>query len=119
MATCGPFASIAEFNDFLVTPIKNCPRPEWVAQYRNQLPDNSSIVFAHADISWEYILLEPETGTVTGIIDWEMAGFWPEWWEYRKALYGGRPQGWWVAIVKRIMKDCEAVTEADMNIEMF
>ncbi|KAI1044434.1 hypothetical protein LB505_013426 [Fusarium chuoi] len=119
MATCGPFASIAEFNDFLVTPIKNCPRPEWVAKYRNQLPDDSGIVFAHADISWENILLAPETGAVIGIIDWEMAGFWPEWWEYRKALYGGRPREWWIDIVKNTMKDYGELTAVDMDIEMF
>ncbi|KAF9773548.1 hypothetical protein IL306_008620 [Fusarium sp. DS 682] len=119
MSTCGPFQSVAEFNDFLVVPISYCPRPEWVAKYRNQLSSEYGIMFAHADISWENILLDQETGAVTGIIDWEMAGFWPEWWEYRKALYGGRPRDWWIDIVKQIMKDYGAVTEVDMDIEMF
>lgn len=26
------------------------------------------------------------------MVDWEVAGFWPEWWEYRKALFGGLNQ---------------------------
>lgn len=118
-STCGPFASIDKFHDFLVEPIKKCPRPEWVAKYRNMLPDHRVIVFAHADISWENILLDPTTGSVTGIVDWEMAGFWPEWWEYRKALLGSRPQPWWMDILKQIMKEYEPETEADMDIEMF
>jgi len=78
MSTCGPFPSIAEIHDFLVAPVKESARPDWVTKYRRQLPDNHRIVFAHADISWENILMEPTTGKVTGILDWEMAGFWPE-----------------------------------------
>lgn len=118
-ATCGPFASISEFHDFLVASIKNCPRPEWVAKYRSQLPDDHPIVFAHADISWENILVDPATGIVTGIVDWEMAGFWPQWWEYRKALFGSRSQLWWMSVLEQIMPQYKSETDADMDIEMF
>ncbi|KPM39382.1 hypothetical protein AK830_g7217 [Neonectria ditissima] len=100
-------------------PIKNCPRPETVARYRSKLSDDYCITFAHADISWENILVDPTTGSVTGIVDWEMAGFWPEWWEYRKALFGSRSQPWWRDILKQIMKEHESQTEVDMDIEMF
>jgi hypothetical protein len=119
MATCGPFASVAEFHGFLVGPVKMCPRPEWVAKYRNMLPDNYHVTFAHADLSWENVLLDPTTGSVTGIVDWEMAGFWPEWWESRKALFGSRPRQWWIEIVKQIMKEYQPETEADMELAMF
>lgn len=119
MATCGPFASIAEFHDYLVAPIKNCPRPECVAKYRSKLSDDHSIVFAHADISWENILVDPATGVVTAIVDWEMAGFWPEWWEYRKALFGSRSQLWWIGVLKQIMPEYTLETDAGMDIEMF
>ncbi|KAF5676693.1 aminoglycoside 3 phosphotransferase [Fusarium circinatum] len=119
MSTCGPFSSIAEFNDFLVAPVRNCPRPEWVAKYRNQLRDDHDIHFAHADISGENILLDPTTGSITGIVDWEMAGFWPEWWEYRKALFGSRSREPWNGIVKQIMAAYDAETEVDMDLEIF
>ena len=119
MSTVGPFASVSEFNDFLVAPVKNCPRPEWVAKYRKLLPDSHSIVFAHADLSWENILVDPATGNVTGILDWEMAGFWPEWWEYRKALCGGRSRDWWWNILKEIMQEYPSETDTDMDLEMF
>ncbi|KAH6871037.1 hypothetical protein B0T10DRAFT_417749, partial [Thelonectria olida] len=89
---CDPFKSIAEFHDCLVAPGKRCPRPGWVAKYRNKLPDDHDIVFAHADISWENILVDPTTASVTGIVDLEMAGFWPEWCEYREALFGARSE---------------------------
>jgi hypothetical protein len=119
MSTCGPFTSVGEFHDFLVTPVRNCPRPEWVAKYRSLLPDSHSIVFTHADISWENILADPVTGNVTGILDWEMASFWPEWWEYRKALFGARSQLWWVNILKEFIQEYPNETEVDMELEMF
>lgn len=78
----GPFASLAEFNDFLVAPVQDCPRPELAAKYRNVPSDDYCIMFACADFSGENILVDPENGSVTG-----MAGFWPKWWEFRRALF--------------------------------
>lgn len=83
------------------------------------LPNIHRIIFAHADISWENILVDPATGTVTGILDWEMAGFWPEWWAYRKALCGARGQPWWINVLKEIMREYQRETDADMDLEMF
>ncbi|KIH89926.1 hypothetical protein SPBR_09053 [Sporothrix brasiliensis 5110] len=117
---CGPFKTTAEFHDFLVAPIRKCPNPQLADKYRTQFPDNHTIVFAHADLSWEHIFVDPRTGDVTGIIDWEMAGFWPEWWEYRKALFGGRTTpSWWVDIVNQALQQYPTETEAEMDVEMF
>lgn len=116
---CGPFSTVSEFHDFLVAPIKQCPRPEWVSKYRARLSDSHAVRFAHADFSWENILLDSDTGTVHGILDWEMAGFWPAWWEYRKALFGARSQPWWRQILREIMTEFEEETEVDMDLEMF
>lgn len=73
--TRGPFPTVSAFHDHLVAPLKECPRPEWASRYRDQLPDHHDIRFAHADFSWENILVNPETGEVNGILDWEMTGF--------------------------------------------
>ncbi len=118
-ATCGPFESVSEFHDFLVAPVRDCPRPEWVTKYRRRLPDDNGIMFAHADVSWENILVDRVSGSVTGILDWEMAGFWPEWWEYRKALFGARSKPWWIRIIKEIMQEYPSEAETDMELEMF
>ncbi|KAH0591955.1 hypothetical protein MHUMG1_10330 [Metarhizium humberi] len=83
----GPFASLAEFNDFLVAPVQDCPRPELAAKYRNVPSDDYCIMFACADFSGENILVDPENGSVTG-----MAGFWPKWWEFRRGLFASRPR---------------------------
>ncbi|KAK4092926.1 hypothetical protein Purlil1_2851 [Purpureocillium lilacinum] len=119
MKTCGPFATIGEFHDSLVAPIKKSPRPDWVAKYRKLLPDTYSVVFAHADLSWENILVDAESGDITAVLDWEMAGFWPEWWEYRKALYGSRAREWWRDVLSKVMDEYITETEADMDLEMF
>ena len=118
LTTCGPFASVAEFDDYLVAPIKKCPRPEWVTKYRQRLCDERDTIYIHADLSRENILVNPSTGGMKGIIDWEMAGFWPDWWEYRKAMQGARER-WWAELVFQVMSQYEAETEADMDIEMF
>jgi hypothetical protein len=65
------------------------------------------------------ILLDPEIGNVNGILDWEMAGFWPDWWDYRKALFGSRSQPWWMDVLKEIMTGYPGETEVDMDLEMF
>jgi len=116
---CGPFASVSEFHDYLVAPLKQCPRPELSTEYRKLFSDDYCSNFAHADMSYENILVDQRSGDVTGIIDWEMAGFWPEWWEYRKALFGGRYQQWWVNVVKDIMPQYEKELAVDMDLEAF
>jgi aminoglycoside phosphotransferase (APT) family kinase protein len=48
-------------------------------------PHKRDIVLAHADFRPANIIVKK--GHVTGIIDWEMAGWYPEHWEFVKAFY--------------------------------
>lgn len=57
------------------------------------------------------MLLEFSTG--------KWRGFGPEWWEYRKALFGSRSQLWWIDILKKVMQEYPSETDADMDLEMF
>jgi aminoglycoside phosphotransferase (APT) family kinase protein len=116
---CGPFASEGEFHDFLVAPVREEPRPELAARYRSCLPDDHGINFAHADLSFDHILVDPDgNGKVMAIIDWEMAGFWPSWWEYRKALYGSRTLlRWWPDLVHRVMPSWRKEWLTDFDLE--
>ncbi|KAJ8128891.1 hypothetical protein O1611_g4739 [Lasiodiplodia mahajangana] len=66
-----------------------------------RFPDEPSrrghkIVFTHADLNPRNILVDEVTQkdgstgwTVTGIVDWEFAGYYPEYWDYTKALFEG------------------------------
>jgi hypothetical protein len=44
-----------------------------------KLPLSETFHFSHGDLSSWNILVDPDTGAVTGVIDWEMAGFRPAW----------------------------------------
>jgi aminoglycoside phosphotransferase len=44
-------------------------------------PGGPDLVFCHGDLSQTNILVDPETLKIQGIIDWEFAGFWPEYFE--------------------------------------
>lgn len=116
---CGPFTSLSEFHDFIVAPVQRCPRPQLATVYRKRLSDDYQVHFAHADLSYEHVFVDQDTGDVTAIIDWEMAGFWPAWWEYRKALYCSRQQRWWMDLVDRIMPSYMEELEIDSDLEAF
>ena len=42
-------------------------------------------------------------GKVTGIIDWELSGWYPEYWEYAKSLYVWRWQSDWYDYLEKIL----------------
>lgn len=77
----GPFVDEAAFNQVL------------------RFPDDPgrkghSIFFTHADLNPRNIIVQQEVQQngkygwrVSGIVDWETAGYYPEYWEYTKALY--------------------------------
>ncbi|KAJ3493297.1 hypothetical protein NLG97_g4821 [Lecanicillium saksenae] len=115
-----PFASVSQFHDFLVVPIEESQWPEWAPRYRRRLSDRHRSHFAHGDLGWDNILVDDSNGDVIGILDWEMAGVWPEWWEFRQALSGPRcNRPWWRDILGQIMKEYPKETNADMHIERF
>lgn len=55
------------------------------------------IVLTHGDLNPRNILAE--NGKITGIVDWENAGWFPEYWEYTKAHYTVRSVIRWLADV--------------------
>lgn len=57
---------------------------------------NHDVVFTHADVNPRNILIDlynlpgrTRDSRVSGIVDWEFAGFYPEYWEYTKSLFEG------------------------------
>ena len=86
----------AEFNEFL------CHAPgqavtAWIRMIRESLRADHRIVMTHGDLHPRNIMVSWEDGgeggvaaaenvRVTTIIDWEFAGWYPEYWEFVKAL---------------------------------
>lgn len=56
------------------------------------------IVFTHADLNLRNILVD-ENGRISGIVDWECAGWYPEYWEYTKMHFTVRATSRWLADV--------------------
>lgn len=55
--------------------------------YRPLLPDTGNIYFSHGDFHFGNIMVSQHPGkpvVVTGVIDWEEAGWYPSYWEFCK-----------------------------------
>ena len=116
---CGPFDSEYDFNSFLIEPVSKCPTPGIAEHYRQRLSNNHAITFTHADLCYTNILVDQDTGHISGILDWEMAGWWPEYWEYSKALFGFGHARWWVDLVHDVLKPYEKEWQLDSELQNF
>ncbi|KAL2859869.1 kinase-like domain-containing protein [Aspergillus lucknowensis] len=90
----GPFASVKEFNDQFAL-LHQLPFPtRYDDPYRAYLPDEVGIKFTHADLHRGNIIVSfsSDASSSSGsarlvLVDWQQAGWYPEYWEYCKALY--------------------------------
>ncbi|KAJ5158373.1 Aminoglycoside phosphotransferase [Penicillium coprophilum] len=83
---CGPFHQISDFNSFLVHKYVLSETREKVAAVHAR---SYRSVFTHADLHPKNIIIN--RGRLSGIVDWECAGFYPEYWEFTKLFYGLQP----------------------------
>ncbi|EDU49688.1 conserved hypothetical protein [Pyrenophora tritici-repentis Pt-1C-BFP] len=84
----GPFNTAKEFHDWLSVLFKEPGKLHFPDPFRGSLPDNSRIVFTHADLHPSNIMVSANGSShVLAIIDWHQSGWYPEYWEYCKALY--------------------------------
>jgi len=85
---------------------------------RRMYQENShhAIKFTHGDLSPCNILVE--NGHVTGILDWEEAGWYPEYWEYIKAMQGcsGIWDTLWPLQIEKFLKPYDYMRLIDLPI---
>lgn len=101
----GPFDSEAAFNDGLIRAVRARGSHSWadmVVRFIKALPSHR-IVFTHNDLAPRNILVRD--AKVVAIVDWELSGFYPEYWEYVKAYFWPDWQSPWVTerIVDKII----------------
>ncbi|KAJ8520296.1 hypothetical protein ONZ45_g2851 [Pleurotus djamor] len=84
-----PIYSEDEFNDFLMNPQTSRAAIGFKRWLRPMLQSDHEVVFTHADFHPRNIMVldaPDETVQLSGILDWETSGFYPEYWELLKAL---------------------------------
>lgn len=90
-----PIRSIAEFEDFIFSnPLFG--GSVYIKLLRSMSRSHPSrIVFSHGDLRPENIVVLPDQHgnySISGILDWEMSGFYPDYWEAVKATNTMAPQ---------------------------
>ncbi|KAI2820995.1 hypothetical protein CBS63078_1696 [Aspergillus niger] len=82
----GPFTSEDEFNNTLVKAYQaQAPKRHIKNLLSGMLSQRKHrTVFTHGDLRLANIMVND--GYVTGIVDWEFSGWYPEYWEFAKAL---------------------------------
>lgn len=86
--TYGPYKDDTAFREGIAESLLTCVDEsdaftKVVIGMVNSMPKTDRYVFTHGDLMPRNILVKD--GNVVGIIDWEVAGFYPEYWEYAKA----------------------------------
>jgi aminoglycoside phosphotransferase len=90
------FHNESDFNQFLTY---NLPLGEdALVQISKSHGAKHEIVFTHADLNPKNILVD-ENNRISGIVDWECAGWYPEYWECSKMHFTVRATSRWIADV--------------------
>ncbi|KAF2755836.1 hypothetical protein EJ05DRAFT_539695 [Pseudovirgaria hyperparasitica] len=72
-----------------------------------------SIFFTHADLNLLNVLVD-DNGRISGIVDWECAGWYPEYWEYTKAHFTVRYTIRWIAdVIDRLFPNYQDELQAE------
>ena len=105
----GPFTNEVEFHDFLLSPASDHGF-DTTAEYTKALAQANEIrkyphriTFTHGDFKAHNILIGDD-GHLSGFLDWESAGWLPEYWEFTTAMRYGA-QSWWSQVASWIGGD--------------
>ncbi|KFY12693.1 hypothetical protein V492_03725 [Pseudogymnoascus sp. VKM F-4246] len=86
----GPFHSVSDFHDYLRL---GGPLESWeydpVVKKIHSRPEPYKVKFTHADLNPTNV--QYHNGKIQAIIDWEFAGWYPEYWEYTKMYFAEGP----------------------------
>lgn len=114
----GPFDNERQFNQFLFSRILNIV-PDVLHYFAtSSFGEDHEIVFTHGDLASRNILVD-EDGHVTAVLDWENAGWYPEYWEYVRAYseWNALP-GWsrYFSIILPLQYGAEVVAVSYLSI---
>lgn len=84
----GPYKDEEAFRAGIAQSLRACDAnafTQTVVNMVNAMPKSKRTVLTHGDLAPRNILVRD--GNVVAIVDWEMSGFYPEYWEYAKAHF--------------------------------
>lgn len=94
----GPLSTDTELWEVLSNVVRHIPEKARAA-LRARMPTATPFTFTHGDLATVNIMVKD--GNLTGIIDWEAAGYFPAWWEYVAATIGqGNDDSDWKALLR-------------------
>jgi aminoglycoside phosphotransferase len=107
---CGPFETQNEFEEWCLD--RALPKAGLLSRYkwkrfieREQHDASGRFVLTHGDLTPRNIMAHE--GKITGIVDWERGGFFPEYAEYAFAMALGHSiEDWWIPVLKDILQPC-------------
>ncbi|GBF67297.1 hypothetical protein TMEN_10023 [Trichophyton mentagrophytes] len=98
MEPTGPFSSDEELWDCIKIGLANVPE-KVVENLRARMPACKPYTWTHGYLSQENIVVKD--GKVTGILEWEFAGYFPVWWEFVAAGIGSPDDSEWLDIMRK------------------
>lgn len=81
----GPFSKVADFHDWFI----GLKDHSW-DEFRPKFPDDCPIQLAHGDLHQSNLIVKRDaTGrlTLSGVVDWEMSSWMPQYWDYCRARW--------------------------------
>ncbi|KAF8066784.1 hypothetical protein FPV67DRAFT_1417237 [Lyophyllum atratum] len=111
------FATMSEFRDYFRDLLVKCRRFEWqIEKIMSCIPLNCPIRFTHGDLVPKNIMVDGST--VTGVIDWANAGFYPEFWEYARMNDPNFMSPGWSNILQIVFPGEHRIQEIDAVAEI-
>ena len=96
----GPFSTEEGFQAFLFRSVPKPHHAELRAKVETMASRHHRLLFTHADVYPNNFLVQD--GRLIGWIDWECAGWYPEYWDYTRALFLRANYRPWCNIFTRI-----------------
>ncbi|EMD35876.1 hypothetical protein CERSUDRAFT_138627 [Gelatoporia subvermispora B] len=113
----GPFPTVSDFHNHLVHAAAPWIDDIFLKDIRSRMSDDIRVTFTHGDFAPRNIIVRGDE--VAAIIDWEHAGWYPEYWEYVKALYrpmGIKDQSWNDTVKNIVPQDYEKEWRLDREM---
>lgn len=85
--TCGPFPDLTSFHEYIISNVGPEDRPRYRELCAKSHGKPHRVVLTHGDATARNILIDESTKRLTGLIDWENVGWFPEYWDYTNAYW--------------------------------